>query len=584
MRKLLSVLGIISLISTSSLSVVACSDSSARVDNKLSDDLKKMINAQIVDGDYQKFGSLTNEQIWNSNQDVINNLIVQLLNEDISRYFYKVQMENRNNNLDSKLHKDVIDKLAQEAYSSDVDGLTSDNLFQTYSQDYQQHKYLENDLPSKGYQPDIESSDWYAPGSYAPIMGSAASGGNLTGNTWKDDWKFGDPEISADVVQKDLSNPVNQDLKNPTKSFQYWKDHFNGAKSPNDINNLKTQLMKRFKTYAYNEIQTNMFKRMLTVNLLQETEFEWNAKNKVSFINTGSPLFNIWQNWSKDNWSSNVKMVWEYQYKKSTLSTHTTAINRLANINHLKSASSTDTTSLESLFGTGADKLPPVDPTTSSSLGKYSDNNIGADPIFGNQGYEGLYGIRDGKIFTQNTDNKDITPYTSELIDTKNSTPGFLKDTSNTNYWFLDSNNNQYVTLAFTIPVNPMDLMFHSESSGTQHDINYIPGHDGSKVSNMDYDNNTDLFNEWTTNPKYSKRISSDISSLGAPIKNQLFSLVESTIAESGLGSGATSADTGLTNEAEQIYYSYAFNYNQDNIYSKALFDKIGKYVKKNDE
>ncbi len=577
MKKLLNILGTFVLLGSLSSSVVSCSsDDNSRISNyNLPDRLKNEINAEIADSNYNVFGNMTNEEIWNSNDDAIQNLLLSTLNNEISSYFYSKIMQNR---ADETGTKPDSDSSYDDTYNNEVNQLSNNTLYEDYSKDVQQNDYLENKILYDGYSPDYQSGDWNVTGVLSNFVKNSGSSDNpdtntLKNTTWEDNPDYG--YYSSEQV-RDAFASTGEIL--PT-NLGYWKKIFES-----DLSAAKTSLQNRFKTYEYNEITPEIYKNMIVNEFLKNGEFGWNQSKKTAYINKYSPMFYKWQSWDNSlssGWYSNMKMVWEFRYPSTILTDSTfgklfteTGSNGFGKYNSIKD--------VNDAFAKNDDSGLP-DPTLND--GYYGgDSYLGNDPTFGVNGYEGLYGIDSSSstptIFTSNSDNSDISLYKDQLTSASTNKPGFLQN-SDGHYYFNDTTNQQ-VVVVFSLPIYAMDLI----GSG----ISYTPYNQGTDssinnpISTIDYsngdDSTTDLLDEWKSSNNNGKT-SSDVTNLNLTERQNLFSLIESTIGTDGLSTDSSTSDTGLALQADTALYSYAFDYNPDNIYSSDLYNAIGNYVKK---
>lgn len=616
MKKLLNILTIVTMTSSLSSLTISCNSKSenGRIDKPtINDGILNQINANIENNPFGEFGTLTNKEIWNSSSAEIQKLILNTLNKTIAEDFYIKTMQTRAKELDNTYNPNDPTNITQltDGFENYIQDVAANDLYQTYTKDVDNGTYLENSMYfDNDLEPDVQSSDWYVPGTTSPAF--VDSNGKI--NTWDENYKWPIENPNNDFPANISKGNYDYDQSSTVDLTEWYK-----LINDNDVVNAKAQLETRFRSYIFHQLYPTVYKQALINAYLQSGSFGWSGgSDEKSLIRTYSPLFYSWQTWN-NNWYSNMKMVWEIRFTKNlnSIASDTNFIDfekKLLNSNNIDSVES----AIDSF-------------TQASSFGlKYGGkNNVGSDSIFGLPGYEGLYGItpdsdptQPGKIFTSNSTNTDITAYTSPLTtNSQTYKPGAILNTSMTipgstgsAPYFVDSNGD--IVIAFTLPIYLMDLIqnaniYSTTTDTNEHGISYTPYNSvvDNKVNNpisvynSQYQSDPDLSDlsaQWRkNNPDSNKnslnnRASYDIENLGIAnnmnATQQLFALVESTIATNGMAantsaddSGSGGTDSGIALNAEQALYSWAFNYNPDNIYSTDLYNEIGQYVQKKD-
>ncbi len=580
MKKILNILSILTLSSSLSSNVISCNSKNddSRIDSPtLSDEIYKEINATIKN--YDVVSGMSNADIWNNGQDDINTLILNILQEAIAKNFYIRTMQKRATNINDTTD---VNNLATD-YDNYVTKLADNDLYQSYTKGIETGDYLENQIYNEGYEPDIQAKNWYVKGADDRYM--IDSKNNVA--DWDENFDWSE-DHKKEVA---YSSDVNQSTIPKTTNLDEWNS------IANDVVEAKKQLETRFRTYITNYLKPTLYQETLVNSFLQSGSFNVinDGEEIKPTINVNSQLFHTWQSWNTNNWYSNMKMVWEVRFTKNTDS----IINDSNFKTLLKSLTNSNMNNLTN-FKTAIDTFNNKTIGSTKNKDYYSfenggDNQLGTDSIFGTPGYEGLYGITStddpttaGTIFTQDTaSNTDITSYKTEL--TTNSytyKPGIIRDNDNiipeigTSPYFIDSNGD--IVIAFVLPIYLMDLI---QNTDTTHGISYTPFDSikddkiNNPVSSLSQTKN-DLKKIWNNILNNTKN-SSDINNLkikdGVNETQELFNLVESTIATNGISSSG--ADTGVALQADQSLYTWAFNGNSDYIYSSDLYDKIGKYI-----
>jgi len=638
MKKFLKLFSVISILTTLPINVASCSSSSSRVTkNSLSKEIKNELYLQAHDpnGKYHdNVGQLKGKNFWNSSSDEVNTLIYNLLNKTIGNYFYNQLYIKRLQAMhpsDKTIDLNPADFTKTNSFNADfnneIEQLTKNELYQEYAGDYQNSTYLENQIVTKGYEPDIESTDWYIPGTNAPIMskdGTVPSGdidfdADYTGAgnyKWDSNWKPNyvsnkDNKITNAISSSQVASSIknlasNSFLKKFTATgnldpLGYWKANF--GQGGDKLKQLKTDLLHRFATYAFNEIEPTMFKKIFVENLLKQTNFIVSKVNKnyIAYPNVNSVAFTDWENWTSSKWSSNFKLVWEIKAPKGIINDPDWKdFNTAATSDPVDKTETIDTLAK---FTSWFDKSSTTSHFSNNIIDalKSGDSTLGASPWLSNKiankYFEGLFGINNGKIFTSNSTNKDISAYTNQLIDTtsrKSQSSGVLIDPTTSKPYFQGANKNQ-VIFVFQIPVYLMDLIGNNPNgttpSATSGGIQYynwtkpqsskidIPN-EVKYVASKDYSDPStpkDLYAQWNnTFNKYKQ--SSDIQGLGSVLKQSLYDEIMAQISSLGLNSDPTK-DSSIAKFADQIFYSYAFDNDPKNIYTADLFNKIGQYV-----
>lgn len=577
MKKLLSIISSICLISAGTLNTVACDDSNTRISNpSLADKIKKYINFEIHNGDWKGsiYGQYKNENIWNNPEieKKLNSFILGLINKWIGLSFNQKIYNDRAKQININIKdEDKIDKI----FNDEVNNIAKSQLYTTYIKDKNNFTYLENKISkasSGSYSPDIQSGDWYVPGTYSAFMKDATAVSedyDPEKSHWKDDYNPNDPVYDANKVM-DYYN-LNPKLAN----FEYWNKNFGKGKESTE--KLQEDLTKRFKTYLKNEITLPIYDKMLSIIYLKMQKYSVDPNTKNPYINIFSPFFQNWQNWDFTNkdWSSNIKMVWQYNFPNyfdlEDLSKDIKdKLNKETNINKIDDVFKEKTGIIQLIdeYREGKGEKPHT----------RGDDSLGSDPIFGKDGYEGIFGYDPNNasptIITPNSNNDDLKPYLNELAKLKK--PGLLRDRGNP-LLHNRSNNNSETSIIFSIPIYPLDIY------GNENDlIKFIPIDDikdkKNKISTTYYGggiyNNVDFKNVWNRFSNYKKH-SSDIEALKGYARTKLLNLIESTIASE------KTKTTSIGDQAKTAFYSFVFDYNPDNILTQNLFDQIGKYVQK---
>lgn len=626
MKKLLILLSSATFITTLSNSVISCSSSSRLDKPDLSDTLKKQI--EVAAKGFDKLSNYTNQEIWTSNKDEINKLVYNILQEQVAKDYYAKTMTSRLEDLGQKGDS----KALADDYDNYLNELSANTLYQDYTKGYETGNYLEAQIfqNDDGSEPDVQSSNWYYSGSNSKFFVDSSK--KVT--TWDDtfNWKKPDKSKIAFADDPDISGIPE------VSNFDYW----NGIKD--DINKAKTQLTTRFQTYINNYLKPSLFKNTLVDSYLQSGSYSYfksttKGTDSAALVRQYSPLFNAWQSWNNNDWNSNMKMVWEVVIKPGADASKWTNIynddnfkNLIKDLINCRTLRYSDATTGESFYDLINGFIHAIHSDYKVQIG--GDNQLGNDPIFATPGYEGLYGItpssdssKPGTIFTANNSNADITPYKDQLTSNNlwSDHPGALLN-SNGKPYNIDDNGN--IVISFSMPIYLEDLINGADYAlGTSdkpkdnvaHGISYTPFDSVNDDATTSIKNPISIYNslyngkattennlaqQWINmnsgiyqgNQKWSK----DIESLEATKKDgklinptqDLFNLIESTIATDGVGVSKTDpktkkttpgADSGIVLNAQQALYSWAFDGDADNIYTTDLYNKIGQFIEKNE-
>ncbi|WP_425379919.1 lipoprotein [Spiroplasma endosymbiont of Stenodema calcarata] len=566
MKKLLSILGAITIVSSASTTVVACGKKSFErfTDPAIADEVKQWIIAQIDSENQSNYVKYSFNDIFTKAD--LKTMAVRLLDTNISKFFYASEEATRARYTGVTIDVNAPDNVLAKQIVSFVEQVALDNLYTKYLTGMSNYNPLELTIAGQGYAPDYQSENWYV--------------GGVQSYFWKT--SSTSPDYTKSRKDQGESN---------------FEIQYKGAGSKyTDFNKMtedqkKIALKVRFNDYYKHVEVPAVIDKIITATYLHQNEVKryGSGDNSQIYLNRNSALFNAIQSWDTINgasWNSYVKMVWELKLDKASLDKLFTTGQPLENVQtlntNLTNTEDTLTTNLKDMFN--------------AKKGDVFANmvNEGIDPVFGLSGFKGFVGIDKNKnpndIFTT-INNADA--YKQKIIDA--TTPGIIKSGEGTNpssYQFLDTNK-RYGSVVLVLPIYTIDLMKNMNinyqnnatnnknlsltwygSGGTPTDLDqaWVAQQGGAKRSLSWLYNQKGYLGTYdeTGKPLYDKNgIRTDISN----VKGQILKWIEYTFAQ----------QSSLQTAAKTRLYSLAFGYNPENVYSQTLFDAIGSFIIKED-
>ncbi len=572
MKKLLSILGAMSILSSTGTSLYACAkkDFERFTDPAIADEVKRWIIAQINSENESNVVKYSFNDIFTKAD--LKEMAVRLLDTNISKFFYASEEATRARYTGVIIDVNQPDSLLLiKQFINFVEQVALDNLSTKYFTGISNSTPLETTIAGQGYAPDYQSEGWYVGGTQSYF--------------WKGTNK---PNY---MKSRKEQGEANFEIKNKSAGANYTD--FNAMSE----NEKKVALKVRFKDY-YTHIEVPaVIDKIITATYLHQNEIKryGSGDNSSIYLNRNSALFNAIQSWdtiSGARWKSYVKMVWELKLDKEELdklfNNKYADKGPLANVEQLNS----DLTNNQDIL---IKKLK--DMFNEKNQSNIFNNIIkdGIDPIFGISGFKGFVGIDKNKnpnnIFTT-LNNADA--YKQKIINTE--TPGIIKSGEGTDplsYQFLDTNK-RYGSVVLVLPIYAVDLMKNMN-------INYKNDNKNNKELSLIWYGSggtpTDLDQAWLAQQSGIKRSLSWLynekgylgtynengealyNKDGTPvditknIKGQILKWIEYTFAQ----------QQNLQTAAKTRLYSLAFANNPENVYSQTLYDAIGSYIIKED-
>lgn len=566
MKKILSILGAMSILSSTGTSLYACAkkDFERFTDPAIADEVKRWIIAQINSENESNVVKYSFNDIFT--KAALKEMATRLLDTNISKFFYASEEATRARYTGVTIDVNQPDSLLIKQFINFVEQVALDNLSTKYSTGISNSTPLETTIAGQGYAPDYQSEGWYVGGTQSYF--------------WKG---TGKPNYMQSRKEQGESN---FEIKSKSAGANYTD--FN-AMSEDD---KKAALKTRFKDYYTHVEVPAVIDKIITATYLHQNEIKryGSGDNSSIYLNRNSALFNALQSWdtiSGARWKSYIKMVWELKLDKEGLDKLFADKGPLANVEKLNS----DLTNNQDIL------MKILKEMFNAKKDNIFNNMIkdGIDPIFGISGFKGFVGIDKNKnpndIFTT-LNNADA--YKQKVIDT--ATPGIIKSgegTDTSSYQFLDTNK-RYGSVVLTLPIYAVDLMKNMN-------INYKNDNKNNKELSLTWYGSggtpTDLDQAWLAQQGGIKRSLSWLynkkgylgtydengqplyNDNGTPvditknIKGQILKWIEYTFAQ----------QQNLQTAAKTRLYSLAFANNPENVYSQTLYDAIGSYIIKED-
>ncbi|WP_339030345.1 lipoprotein [Spiroplasma endosymbiont of Cantharis nigra] len=574
MKKLLGILSAVSLtVSTPSL-VVACT--STRITKpKLNKELAKKLLVQISgnkDLANIDFGSLFTDA-------EIESVIVNMINELLSLQYSFDSTNTMFKNLDFKeFYTSDKDKGIEESfktkYSLESRTIAENKLFEDYTKsigttrlDYWaiRNNYnlnIQNDETKvnsmDGEQVEVNSSNPYI----------YISDSKPTGDAQDSIWKFSNEQGSHGTIAGKSKLPTIKDLTNEYQkngSSMFW------VKNKDDFVNIsaKSALYLRFQDYFESKLLEDMNDNLLTNAYLKSTMFNIKTieEEKAPFINPSSAMFSKTQTLNETSineyWKSNIKMVWTLKFDV----TKAQAIDEINKIINDK----TDLLNISSgALKEGKEIKEIVKMFDDATIKPVNDNRTAYDSYFGLQGYQGLT-IYDGDTALGES------PITGKGYEAKvkswNNGPGIIKSSSE-NFLTIDTENNNYADLVIVLPIYMIELLGASNSEESTYKITGKGENEESAIKFSNTIGNESIYKDRWNSKNNSTLHSKDVAELAKDKIKQ-----EALLNQIMFG---ISKDSNSSDLAKTIIYSKYLD--KDDVYYAGLWDKIGTYIKSEDD
>ncbi|QEH62142.1 hypothetical protein SCHIN_v1c09490 [Spiroplasma chinense] len=545
MKKMLGLLASLSLFTTSSSVVVACSTPERVSSLKLNQDLAKQVISKITG---QDIASIDFGNIFSSGD--ISSVLTNIINDAIAKQF---DYESTNNTLE---------KLALKQFAASTsEGLPaefSDNYFEksaTIAEDLLFTQYTSS--ISSGTRLDLtQLTSLY---SLNPIADTTVKG--LDGNDIevKKEDKITINDKTWAIFSEDKAG-VLPDLTNLTDINSPFK--VNGKAI-----SAKTALRLRFQDYFNNKLMNDIASNLLTMAYNDSTSFlvspASDGKN-LPFINTGSTLFSKTQDWFTTNttgvnreWKTNVKMVWSFKFDKTDGLT-VSAVNKAVAANSDLNPDTGELASGKSLI----DLLKDFEQYNTYT----ADGSNAYDSFFTMQGFKGF-------TLYENGTSLGTSPISGKNYETKVKEANKAGILMNSGTAVFDDVDNQNIgEIVFVLPVYLMELLGGSDT--TSDNVYTIDGADGKGVeiqfgpSDANKDRYKTIWNQKNNVAMHSKDIQGLDKSERIAMINQLKYLV--------------SNDSSTSELAKTTLYSRYLDV--DDILYLNLYNELGKYIKTDED
>ncbi|AGM25537.1 lipoprotein [Spiroplasma chrysopicola] len=554
MKKLLSLLGSITLISATATNVIACNSNKNDRFTKpaINDEIKRWILAQIDSDNESNKVKYSFNDIFTKAE--LKTAAVRLINTVISKFFYGAEESSRARFTSVSLPNDSPNSQSAQQLVNFVEQVATDNLYTSYLNSIEKADPLEIQIARDGYSVDYQTSGWYVAGVKSYFWKDGATGLDYT-------------KSRIDLGEENFI----LDSKTLGTTYKDFEDK--------DVNVQKQMLRVRFKDYFNHVLVPKVLDNILTATYLHQNQLRTNGQTSI-YLNKNGTLFNAIQSWTGSTWNTYAKMAWELKLPIDKLNALFASGGPFENPSQFNATFRTDSTLLQT-------KVKNAFSTADSEIRE------GIDPIFGINNFKGFIGMKKtsgaptaGDIFTTHT---GIDAYKDKLVDP--TAVGLLKSgegQSTSSYQFIDSNK-RYGSVVIVLPIYAIDLMKntslnYSEKAETSHnvDLNWYAGN--SPIEDLDQ--------EWLQQQKSIVWLYDQIGYLGTHTENGIAiynedgSLIEDSVEIQKAKllkwleyTFATRDD--LQTAAKTKLYSNAFANNPDNIYSQSLYDEIGSYIQK---
>jgi hypothetical protein len=569
MKKLLSLLGSISLIASTSGVAVSCGASNTRIATPtLNGDRARELIAKLADS--SDFGFTFGDLF--SDID-ITTTIVNEINRFVSINYNFATTNNTLGTLGLNKYEltDGGNKDFETRFDNIIRTVAEDSLFNEYSKTIV-------DGPSNSFEMSL-SKQLY---SLNPIATTEVQATDGSIHYVKAGTKimFGDDkpwQVYGEEDVKTLQTPTIGDL---TKEFTddgvspFTINAFDSEKEANGDGDgtpititSKTALELRFQDYFNNKKMYDAMTNALTMVYNQSTM--WRTSADGAYFDITNPIFSKTGTWTTSDFHTNVKMVWTYTVPK-------TAADKVQDA--LKA-----TLDADGKFKDGTTGLTDLVKTISGveAAGTNKDETDGNDPYFGLTGYKGVVVSQDGTTIGDNPISG--AAYESAVNATSNLQNRGGITIQNANIWYYqNADNKDNVDFVITLPIFIMQLLGVNKALNNDVTANIysIKGADATSdpkdkeqisfkrsSSSSDADSYTNL---WDLNDDYNSK---DVDVIASdPVKQEsLFQQIQYLVSQ----------DSNGQETAKKVIYSKYLD--EDDIYYAGLYDQIGKYISKSD-
>jgi hypothetical protein len=577
MKKLLSLLGSISLIASTSGVAVSCGASNTRIATPtLNGDRARKLIAKLADS--SDFGFTFGDLF--SDID-ITTTIVNEINRFVSINYNFATTNNTLGTLGLQKYglTDGGNKAFETRFDNIIRTVAEDSLFNEYS------KTIVNG-PSPSFEMTL-SKQLY---SLNPIATTEVQ--DTEGNTYSvakgTKIKFGDGDAAKnwEVLGEDedkvlaTSTPTIKDLTqeftdggtSPFKIAAFDKD----GESKDITITSKTALELRFQDYFNNKKMYDAMTNALTMVYNQSTM--WRTSADGAYFDITNPVFSKTGSWTTSDFHTNVKMVWTYTVPKTAADDVQAALKGTDKDKALDADGKFTANGITNLSGL-VDAISKV-----AGADTNKDTTDGNDPYFGLTGYKGVVVSQDGTTIGDNPISGAAYESAVNATDNLKNSGGITVQDSNS-WYFQNADNKNNVDFVITLPIFILQLLGVDKAVSPKNDDEKanIYSIKGANVANDETDQKAISFDRssssqssdsyttlWKRNNKYK---SEDVNTLASdPVKQEsLFQQIQYLVSQ----------DSNGQETAKKVIYSKYLD--EDDIYYAGLYDQIGKYISKSD-
>jgi hypothetical protein len=577
MKKLLSLLGSISLIASTSGVAVSCGASNTRIATPtLNGDRARKLIAKLADS--SDFGFTFGDLF--SDID-ITTTIVNEINRFVSINYNFATTNNTLGTLGLQKYglTDGGNKAFETRFDNIIRTVAEDSLFNEYS------KTIVNG-PSPSFEMTL-SKQLY---SLNPIATTEVQ--DTEGNTYSvakgTKIKFGDGDAAKnwEVLGEDedkvlaTSTPTIKDLTqeftdggtSPFKIAAFDKD----GESKDITITSKTALELRFQDYFNNKKMYDAMTNALTMVYNQSTM--WRTSADGAYFDITNPVFSKTGSWTTSDFHTNVKMVWTYTVPKTAADAVQAALKGTDKDKALDADGKFTANGITNLSGL-VDAIKKV-----AGADTNKDTTDGNDPYFGLTGYKGVVVSQDGTTIGDNPISGAAYESAVNATDNLKNSGGITVQDSNS-WYFQNADNKNNVDFVITLPIFILQLLGVDKAVSPKNDDEKanIYSIKGANVANDETDQKAISFDRssssqssdsyttlWKRNNKYK---SEDVNTLASDSVKQesLFQQIQYLVSQ----------DSNGQETAKKVIYSKYLD--EDDIYYAGLYDQIGKYISKSD-
>jgi hypothetical protein len=577
MKKLLSLLGSISLIASTSGVAVSCGASNTRIATPtLNGDRARKLIAKLADS--SDFGFTFGDLF--SDID-ITTTIVNEINRFVSINYNFATTNNTLGTLGLQKYglTDGGNKAFETRFDNIIRTVAEDSLFNEYS------KTIVNG-PSPSFEMTL-SKQLY---SLNPIATTEVQ--DTEGNTYSvakgTKIKFGDGDAAKnwEVLGEDedkvlaTSTPTIKDLTqeftdggtSPFKIAAFDKD----GESKDITITSKTALELRFQDYFNNKKMYDAMTNALTMVYNQSTM--WRTSADGAYFDITNPVFSKTGSWTTSDFHTNVKMVWTYTVPKTAADAVQAALKGTDKDKALDADGKFTANGITNLSGL-VDAIKKV-----AGADTNKDTTDGNDPYFGLTGYKGVVVSQDGTTIGDNPISGAAYESAVNATDNLKNSGGITVQDSNS-WYFQNADNKNNVDFVITLPIFILQLLGVDKAVSPKNDDEKanIYSIKGANVANDETDQKAISFDRssssqssdsyttlWKRNNKYK---SEDVNTLASNLVKQesLFQQIQYLVSQ----------DSNGQETAKKVIYSKYLD--EDDIYYAGLYDQIGKYISKSD-